>query len=337
MRARALRRAECRGAARAPSGRSRVRESRPAGRPVAAGHAAACRSRSRHTVPSSSTRCAATRSCRRGRGSRCRRASRSIVGSDAHPQVLEDVVGHVERVHEVPPGVDVDAFAAAAARRCARGVARRGAADPPNPRQRERAAARRGQRRAARGVLRRRRADGRLLRQAHPQQGRPPAARGAATARRAGGDRRLRRLPRGARGAARRRRTLFTGRSSTGTSVHLLPLRDVAVVPSIFPEAFGMVAAEAACAGVPPLVARHSGLAEVAEGIEDEYPPELRHLSASRTATSPTSAKLAQLLALARPTSARRGWVRRRAARPSSGGAGRASPQRLLEPFAAAV
>ena len=35
-----------------------------------------------------------------------------------------------------------------------------------------------------------------------------------------------------------------------------------------------MVAAEAAAAGSPPLVARHSGLAEVAAGIEAEYPPE---------------------------------------------------------------
>ena len=42
--------------------------------------------------------------------------------------------------------------------------------------------------------------------------------------------------------------------------------------PSIFPEAFGMVAAEAAAAGSPPLVARHSGLAEIAEGLEQEYP-----------------------------------------------------------------
>jgi glycosyltransferase involved in cell wall biosynthesis len=60
--------------------------------------------------------------------------------------------------------------------------------------------------------------------------------------------------------------------------VHLLPLADVTVVPSIFPEAFGMVAAEAAAAGSPPLVARHSGLAEVAAGIEEELPERLRHL-----------------------------------------------------------
>ncbi len=40
-----------------------------------------------------------------------------------------------------------------------------------------------------------------------------------------------------------------------------------------------MVAAEAAAAGCPPLVARHSGLAEIAEGLEREYPRELRPLA----------------------------------------------------------
>ena len=61
--------------------------------------------------------------------------------------------------------------------------------------------------------------------------------------------------------------------------VHLFALADVAVTPSTFPEAFGMVAAEAAACGAPPLVARHSGLAEIAEGLEAEYPPELRDLA----------------------------------------------------------
>ena len=65
--------------------------------------------------------------------------------------------------------------------------------------------------------------------------------------------------------------------------MHLLPLADVTVVPSIFPEAFGMVAAEAAAAGSPPLVARHSGLAEVAAGLEEEYPERFRHLASFET------------------------------------------------------
>jgi len=73
--------------------------------------------------------------------------------------------------------------------------------------------------------------------------------------------------------------TLFTGPLEHRHLVHLLPLADVSVVPSIFPEAFGMVAAEAAAAGTPPLVACHSGLAEVAARISQAYPPELAHLT----------------------------------------------------------
>ena len=68
--------------------------------------------------------------------------------------------------------------------------------------------------------------------------------------------------------------TLFTGALEHRHLRHLLPLCDVAVVPSIFPEAFGMVAAEAAAAGVLPVVSAHSGLAEVAAGIGEEIGPE---------------------------------------------------------------
>jgi glycosyltransferase involved in cell wall biosynthesis len=96
--------------------------------------------------------------------------------------------------------------------------------------------------------------------------------------------------------------------------VHLLPLVDVCVVPSIFPEAVGMVAAEAAAAGVPPLVARHSGLAEVAEGIEAEYPEELRHLVAFENGNvAELGAKLRGLLALDPGLRAELGAAARRA------------------------
>jgi glycosyltransferase involved in cell wall biosynthesis len=96
--------------------------------------------------------------------------------------------------------------------------------------------------------------------------------------------------------------------------VHLLPLADVAVVPSIFPEAFGMVAAEAAAAGVPPLVARHSGLAEIAEGLEAEYPAELRPLASFENGdVHELTAKLQQLLALPAATRRELGAAARRA------------------------
>ena len=94
-------------------------------------------------------------------------------------------------------------------------------------------------------------------------------------------------------------RTLFTGPLEHRHLVHLLALADACVVPSIFPEAFGMVAAEAAAAGCPPVVARHSGLAEVAEGLEAEYPTDLRHLAAFEPGdAADLRRKLSELLAL---------------------------------------
>jgi glycosyltransferase involved in cell wall biosynthesis len=45
-------------------------------------------------------------------------------------------------------------------------------------------------------------------------------------------------------------------------------------MPSTFPESFGMVAAEAAAAGTPPVSAAHSGMAEVSRELADGLPPE---------------------------------------------------------------
>ena len=58
-------------------------------------------------------------------------------------------------------------------------------------------------------------------------------------------------------------RISFTGRLEHTDLPRLLPACEAQVVPSTFPEAFGMVAAEAACCGALPLSAAHSGLAEV--------------------------------------------------------------------------
>ena len=76
-----------------------------------------------------------------------------------------------------------------------------------------------------------------------------------------------------------------------------------------------MVAAEAAAAGSPPLVARHSGLAEVAEGLEAGYPAELRHLASFETGDSADLAgKLGELLALTPEARADLGAAARRVA-----------------------
>ena len=63
---------------------------------------------------------------------------------------------------------------------------------------------------------------------------------------------------------------IFTGMLDHRYAPAALAAMDVQVVPSILDEAFGIVAAEGAAAGALPLVARHSGLAEVAAALEDE-------------------------------------------------------------------
>ena len=96
--------------------------------------------------------------------------------------------------------------------------------------------------------------------------------------------------------------------------MHLLPLCDVAVVPSIFPEAFGMVAAEAAAAGCRRVVAAHSGLAEIAAGVGADYPPELSHLTSFPTGDADAlRERLRELFAL--PAEERRALGARRPAR----------------------
>jgi glycosyltransferase involved in cell wall biosynthesis len=54
----------------------------------------------------------------------------------------------------------------------------------------------------------------------------------------------------------------FVGPLYHAELARVLPAAEVAAVPSIFPETFGLVAAEAAASSVPPFVANHSGLRE---------------------------------------------------------------------------
>ena len=73
-------------------------------------------------------------------------------------------------------------------------------------------------------------------------------------------------------------RVHFTGRLEHGDLPDLLPLCLAEVVPSTFPEAFGMVAAEAATCGVLPLSAAHSGLAEVSAALAPAVDPRVQRL-----------------------------------------------------------
>lgn len=70
----------------------------------------------------------------------------------------------------------------------------------------------------------------------------------------------------------------FTGRIEHNDLPDLLPICEAQVMPSTFPESFGMVAVEAAACGVLPLSAGHSGMAEVSAMLAPALPEELRPL-----------------------------------------------------------
>ncbi len=70
----------------------------------------------------------------------------------------------------------------------------------------------------------------------------------------------------------------FTGRIEHEDLPGLLPACDAQVMPSTFPEAFGMVAVEAAACGALPLSAGHSGMAEVTATLAPALPDALRPL-----------------------------------------------------------
>ena len=75
-------------------------------------------------------------------------------------------------------------------------------------------------------------------------------------------------------GAARAldERVVLVGRLDHEELAELLPACEAVVVPSTFPEAFGMVAAEAAACGALPVSAAHSGLAEVTIALTPALP-----------------------------------------------------------------
>jgi len=202
-------------------------------------------------------------------------AAAVFVGSEHIRHVLEEVVGHVERVHEVPPGVDVAEFRPEPRDEALAELVAEAARDPDDGDERhpDPGNARRFEQFFARDVptvL----YFGKLIENKGVQVLFEALDGLDARAVVVGfGD------YRGTLETLAPPGTLFTGALEHRHLAHLLPLCDVAVVPSIFPEAFGMVAAEAAAAGVPPVVADHSGLAEVAAGIGAEYPPQLAHLT----------------------------------------------------------
>jgi glycosyltransferase involved in cell wall biosynthesis len=246
------------------------------------------------------------------------RAGSVFVGSAHIREVLEEVCGHVDRVREVPPGVDVDEWRPRPRDEALAGLVAESRRDRPNP-----------------GNSNERLPDeGNAERLAAFLAGDQPTVvyfgklllnKGVHILLEAlqGIDARAVIVGFGdyreeLEALADSEQALFTGPLEHRHLVHLLALADACVVPSIFPEAFGMVAAEAAAAGCPPLVARHSGLAEIAAGLEEDYPEGLRHLAAFATGdAADLREKLRRILGLtpgeraAVSTAARRAAVER--------------------------
>jgi glycosyltransferase involved in cell wall biosynthesis len=71
---------------------------------------------------------------------------------------------------------------------------------------------------------------------------------------------------------------LIGGRLEHGEVADVMPAADTFAMPSTWPEAFGMVPAESAACGVPPVSADHSGMREVAEQLGKALKPELARL-----------------------------------------------------------
>jgi glycosyltransferase involved in cell wall biosynthesis len=224
-------------------------------------------------------------------------ATEVLAGSEHIRDVLAEVVGWSERIRVVPPGVDVEEFRPAPREAALAALLAEAERDPPPASERdpdagnaarlreflagdERTVVYVGKLSEEKGVH--------LLFEALGQIDARAVVVGFGPARE--------RLERDAG-----ERVLFTGALEHRHLRHLWPLADVSVAPSVFPEAFGMVAAEAAACGSPPVVARHSGLAEVARGLESAYPEEHRSLvSFAPGDAGDLAAKLAAILALPR-------------------------------------
>ncbi|MGH8834018.1 MAG: glycosyltransferase family 4 protein [Actinomycetes bacterium] len=205
-------------------------------------------------------------------------ATATYVGSAHVGRVLTEICGPVDRVHEVPPGVDTDQWKPQPRAEALAALVAESQLDQPNPgNRRERLPDDGNAERLATfladdeptvvyfGKLSHNKGVHLLIRALAGIDARAVIVGFGET--------------RADLEATASRRTLFTGPLEHRHLVHLLPLADVSVTPSIFPEAFGMVAAEAAASGTPPLVARHSGLAEVAARLAQAYPPRLAHLT----------------------------------------------------------
>ena len=206
-------------------------------------------------------------------------ATTTFVGSAHIREVVEDVCGHVDRVHEVPPGVDIEEWRPRARDEALTELvaeARRDPANPDNANERlpdEGNAERLAEFLAGDGptVV----YFGKLL----LNKGVHVLLEALAGVDARAVDRRIRRLQ--ARSSTRWLPSACSspGRSSTGTSSTCSRSRTRASCrrSSRRPSVWSLPRRPRP--GAAPLVARHSGLAEVADGLEAEYPAHLRDLA----------------------------------------------------------
>jgi glycosyltransferase involved in cell wall biosynthesis len=87
----------------------------------------------------------------------------------------------------------------------------------------------------------------------------------------------------------------LVGRLEHDEVAELLPEAEALVMPSTFPEAFGMVAAEAAACGVLPVSAGHSGMLEVSRKLAETLPSEAAELVSFPVETGAVEAIAARL------------------------------------------
>ncbi len=106
----------------------------------------------------------------------------------------------------------------------------------------------------------------------------------------------------------------WLGRLEHDQVAELLPGAEALVMPSTFPEAFGMVAAEAAACGVLPVSAGHSGMLEVSRQLAAELAPEVGSLTSFPVETGAAEAIAARLNAWLALPEAEREAVRPRLA-----------------------
>jgi glycosyltransferase involved in cell wall biosynthesis len=87
----------------------------------------------------------------------------------------------------------------------------------------------------------------------------------------------------------------LVGRLEHDEVARLLPHAEALVMPSTFPEAFGMVAVEAAACGALPVSAAHSGMLEVSRELAASLPAEVGDLTSFPVETGAVEAIVARL------------------------------------------